>query len=69
MLNSVDDQLNTINIAKQLRKLRIITEWQYQKVYWSVFFCDFNSMSMLQEMHLPKSPTLRIFQAKPSADD
>jgi hypothetical protein len=38
MLNSIDDKLNAINIAKQLRKLRIINENQYQQVYWAIFF-------------------------------
>jgi len=69
MIHSVNNQVESINLAKMLRRLRIISESQYQKVYWDIFFYEFNSETMMQEMRLLKSPTLRIFQAKPSADD
>jgi hypothetical protein len=54
MIHSVNNQVESINLAKILRRLRIISESQYQKVYWDIFFYEFNSQIMMQEMRLLK---------------
>jgi hypothetical protein len=69
MCDTVSDQICSLNLAKKLRKLRIISEAQYRDVYWAIFFHEFNSETIQQDMQSLKQLRRQIFPEEPSADD